>query len=146
MSSPRLVPFEAHHLRGLVNRDTHHEDPYSLTLEKIKGGPAFTALDGDLVVGCAGLVLPWPGMGIGWMVLSDHIERYALWMTRIVRRFLHDARLIYGLHRLEAMVLADNVRNQRWIEMLGFTREQHGVARQYTSDRADGLRYEWIGD
>ena len=145
MSSPRLVPFEAWHLQGLLNRDTHQEDLPSLTMEKIRGGPAFTGMVDGIVLGCAGLVITWPGMAIGWMVLSEQIGRHAIWMTRTVRRVLRDARRIYHLHRIEAVVLDGNVRNQRWIEMLGFSQEQQGIARHYTVDQGNVVRYEWIG-
>ena len=144
MPRPQIVPFRAEHLCGLTNRDTVRQDHISLALEKELGGPAFTGLIGETILGCAGLVIPWPGVGIGWMVLSEGIGSHRLWMTRMVKRFLYDATWIYRLHRIEAVVLADNLRNQQWIESLGFSRE-NGAARRYTSDGADVIRYERLG-
>lgn len=144
MPTPTLIPFLASHLQGLVNRDTAFRDPWSLAVEKAQGGPAFTGVLGDTILGCAGVVLPWPGVGLVWMVLGEQIEEHGLWMTRTVKHFLADVRRCHDLHRLEAVVFESNARNQRWIEALGFTRE-NGVARQYSSDRQHIIRYELVG-
>lgn len=143
MSDPLLVPFRAEHLTRLVNRDSSQREPWTLAIEKQTGGPAVTALDGDMILGCAGLLLPWPGIAIAWMVLSEQIGEHGVWMTKMVKRFLDDMIRCYALHRIEAVVLADNERNRRWIERLGFTRE-NGCARAYTQDRRNAIRYEWV--
>jgi len=140
MPNPVLVPFRAEHLLGLVNRDTQRLDT-SLLVEKTQGGPAFTGLLGEIVLVCAGAVIPWPGVGFVWMVVNEAIHSHERWMTRMVKRILHDVIHCYGLHRIEAVVLADNARNQRWIERLGFSRE-NGAATHYTSDRKDIIRYQ----
>lgn len=144
MSSPRLVPFEAHHLRGLLNRDSSYQDSEAQARIKATFGIAWTALHEERILGCAGIVLQWPGMASAWMVVSEDIGRYAVWLTRTVKRFLRDAIRAYKLHRIEAVVIVGNVRNQRWIERLGFTSEG-GCARRYTPDGQDVIRYEWIG-
>lgn len=143
MSNPILIPFHVEHLRSLVNRDTGQADPWTLAAEKASGGPAVTALLDGRVLGCAGIVLPWPGIGLCWMVLSDAIGPHGIWMTKMVRSFLDDMIRVYTLHRLEAVVLVENERNRRWIERLGFTQE-NGGARAYTTDRRDIIRYEWV--
>jgi len=145
MNPPKLIPFRAIHLQGLVNRDTAHQEPWTLAVEKQQSGPAFTGVLGDTILGCAGVVIPWPGVGLAWMVLSEQIGDHAIWMTRMVKHFLNDIRRGYALHRLEAVVLLENERNQRWIEALGFTRE-NGKAREYTSAREHVIRYELVGE
>lgn len=142
MPNPVLVPFQAEHLRYLINRDTGICDPWAMALQKMSG-PALTAIDDGVVIGCAGIVVAWPGVGMAWMVLDAHIDQHGAWMTKMVRRFLNDAINYYRLHRIEAVVFADNSRNQRWIERLGFTRE-NGSARAYTQDQRDMIRYEWV--
>ena len=102
-----------------------------------------TGMLGETILGCAGLILPWPGMGLAWMIISEEAGKHGFWMTKMVRYFLDDIIRCYGLHRIEAAVLVDNERNQRWIERLGFTRE-NGRARAYTQDRRDAIRYEWV--
>jgi len=143
MPHPTLIPFKAEHLSLVVNRDTTEQEPWALAQIKQDSGPALTGLYGEIILGCAGLILPWPGMGVAWMVLSEQIGGHGLWMTRMVRRFLDDASRNFHLHRVEALALADNTRNQHWIERLGFTRE-NGKARQYTPGRQDMIRYERV--
>ena len=141
--SPTLVPFEAKHVTMMQNRDNAVDEPWSLALEKQLAGPAFTAIVGGQVLGCAGLILPWPGIGLAWMELSDHADHYRLWLTKVTRRVLSDVVRVYRLHRVEVVVLADSPRNQRWIEALGFTQE-NGRARAYSTDRRDVIRYERV--
>lgn len=144
MPDPVLVPFRADHLLTVTNRDTARQESLKMMIEKEQNGPAFTGVLGETILGCAGIVIPWSGVGFAWMVLSENIGAHSFWMTRMVKRFLHDMVRCYSLHRLEAIVLAENERNQRWIERLGFSRE-NGAARHYTSDRKDIIRYERIG-
>jgi len=144
MPKPRLVPFEAIHLRMVVNRDMIEQDPWLLAVEKQHGGPAVTAFVGNTPIGCAGVVLPWSGVGLVWMTLSESVGRHGVWMTKTTRRFLADVIRIYALHRIEAVVMAGNIRNQQWIEHLGFRPEEQGRARKYTSDKRDMIRYERI--
>jgi RimJ/RimL family protein N-acetyltransferase len=143
MIRPTLIPFKAEHLLAFQDRDLWARDRWRLAFEKERGGPAFTVMVGDTIIACAGIVLPWPGLGLVWMALSDDIGSHRVWLTRRVRRMMHDAIRSLCLHRLEATVLADNARNQRWIEALGFSRE-NGKARAYTTDRKDMLRYELV--
>ncbi len=126
-----------------INRDNPVFEGLRFAIGKEQGGPAYTAMIDGKVLGCAGVVIPWPGMGIAWVTFDKSIERYGLWATRTIRRMFND--IIKGLHlyRVEAVVLTDNIRNQRWIEMLGFTKE-NGTARAYTPDGRDVLRYELI--
>ncbi len=126
-----------------VNRDAPFREDWRLAMEKEQNGPAFTAIIDDKVIGCAGIVIPWPGMGIAWVVLDKAIEHHGVWMTRVIKHVIRDAMSGLGLYRLEAVVLTDSVRNQRWIELLGFTRE-NGMAKNYMPDGHNVYRYELI--
>lgn len=140
-TKPKLIPFRPEHLVSTINRDSGQRESVSLGSEQAQHGLAFTGVLGDRILGCAGIVMPWPGIGMAWMVLSEDIGGHSVWMTRMVKGFMRDVVRCYNLHRIEAVVLSDNVRNQRWIERLGFSRE-NGAARQYTPDRKDMIRYE----
>ena len=140
---PILIPFEAKHVMMMQNRENVMDEPWSLALEKQLAGPAFTAICDGQVLGCAGLILPWPGIGLAWMELSEQADQYRLWLTKVTRRVLTDLMRAHRLHRVEVVVLADSPRNQRWIEALGFTRE-NGRARAYSTDRRDVIRYERV--
>lgn len=144
---PKLIPFKAEHLMAFVNRDTWTQSDWRGVLEKERN-PSFTAVADDLfqtVIGCAGVIIIWPGVGIAWMNLSKEIESHGIWMTRTVKHILRDITRSFNLHRIEAVVLADNERNTKWIRLLGFTRE-NGTARKYTQDKMDSVRYELVED
>lgn len=143
MSAPELIPFRAEHMMMFVDRAQSREQLW-IAVQKERRGPAYTAVVNGIILGCAGVVIVWPGVGAAWSVYSEDIGKYGIWMTRTTRRILEDICRIYKLHRLETMVIGvDNKRNKRWVELLGFTPE-NGVATAYTSDRKDATRYERI--
>lgn len=143
MTEPRLIPFQAEHLLAFQNRDTSVREELILGIKKERGGPAFTAVAGEFILGCGGVLLVWPGVGSAWMNLSEAVFLYRIWLTRTVKRALEDIMRAHNLHRLEAAVLANSERNRKWIESLGF-RPEGGVARAYTQDRQDAVRYEMV--
>jgi len=137
--TPRLIPFKAEHLLDFVDRDLVMLCDIELGVARERGGPAFTGMIDDTVLGCAGVTLLWPGVGIAWMVLSKEIDHFGIWMTKMVRAALSDVMRSCNLRRVEAVVLADDARNLRWIRTLGFARE-NGLARAYTQDKRDVVR------
>jgi len=143
LANLRLAPFRAEHLVGFIHRDADYEESIRSAVDKERRGPAFTAFCDDRIIGCAGVILTWPGMGIAWAVFSHDIELYPIWVTRMVRHALHDIIRAFKLHRIELVVLADSKRNGAWARALGFNRE-NGRARSYTSARKDVIRYEWV--
>ena len=128
-------------IRAVLNRDGTTIDT-DRTILQMHSGPSFAAEVEGVVIGCAGVVIPWPGVGVCWMMLAKEADRYALWLTRTTRRILADLCRAFALHRLEAMSLKDSDRNQRWFRALGFTIEQQGTARAYFSDKRSIVRFE----
>jgi len=143
MTRPRLVPFKAEHMLEFVNRDTLALAEWKFAIEKERGGPAFTAIIDDVILGCAGVMLVWPGVGVAWLAASKSMNKHTIWMTRLTRMALTDVMRSFHLHRVEAVVLTSNEHNLRWIELLGFKREKN-VARAYTQDRRSVVRFERI--
>ena len=37
---------------------------------------------GEQIIGAAGVMIPWPGLGIAWVTMSADATRYGLWFTR----------------------------------------------------------------
>lgn len=104
--------------------------------------PAYTGMVDESILGCAGVMLPWRGVGIVWLTMSPVAAiKFKVWMTKTCRRVLADVTRAFDLHRLEAIVLEDNVTNQRWVEAMGFGRE-NGIARNYLPDKRGVIRYE----
>lgn len=141
--TPRLAPFRAEHLMNLVDRDQHPAVTWDYAVELERGGPAYTGLVHEKVIACAGVRVMWPGVGGAWVAVGEDATPYTLWLTKIVKRVLADIIRTQKLHRVEAQVLADNERNLRWMKALGFQREG-GVARAYTSDQRDMVRFELV--
>lgn len=140
--SPQVRPFQVADARQILNRDAPDQDPV-FTMQQADAGPAFTAWVGDRPIGCAGVVMAWPGVGMAWMTVSQEIAAHGLWLTRITRAFLRDIIRANGLHRLEAVVLDDNTRNQQWLSVMGFVWEG-GVAHGYLPDKRAVRRYELV--
>lgn len=131
----RIVPFEPVHLRTLVLQDAQSwmgpmlKADYGESLKR--SGPCFTALDGDEVVACAGVVNMWENRDQAWALLSSNSGRHFVGIYRGIRRFLdmHDAR------RIEATVDSEFMAGHRLMQMLGFERE--GRMRAYLMDGRD---------
>ena len=107
-------------------------------------GVAWTAEIEGRPIGCGGVIPVWSGTAVCWLLFGEEICRYPIWMTRTVRRLVGDLTRVWALTRLEAVVLESSVRNQRWLESLGFTREHNGIARAYLPDHRSMIRYERI--
>jgi hypothetical protein len=141
--TPIIRHFESADVQRILNRDGGQVPPQTI-LEQAACGPAWTAVLDGQPLGCGGLVLPWPGVGIAWMVLSEEIHQHPLWLTRTVKQFLVDMTRIHHLHRVEAVALEESETNQAWLKRLGFTREEHGRATAYLSDQRTMIRYERV--
>jgi hypothetical protein len=140
MVNLKLIPFKAEHLAIFIHRDSDYMESVQNMLDKERRGPAFTAVCDDMIVGCAGVIIQWPGVGVAWAVFSQNIFKYPIWVTRNVRVALRDFIRAYQLHRVEMVVLPQHV---RWAEALGFSRE-NGLARCYTVAQQDVIRYELV--
>jgi len=142
--TPVLVPFKAEHLMSFIPRDSWWQENWKLSLDKENGGPSFTAMVNTNILGCAGVIIPHPGLAMAWMVLNKDIEHYGLWITRTVKLLLRDIKRAYELHRIELIVFEYHERNRRWAEILGFTIENNGIARAYTPEGQNMIRYEMV--
>ena len=140
---PVLRPFHPQDLLEIRNRDGS-ELPPVIFGPHVAGFPAFTAVVEGVPIGCAGVTLPWPGVGHAWMVLSDAVEDHALWMFRMVKGVLRDVQRAYHLHRIETEALEASARNQQWLTGLGFRREANGTATALLPDKRSMVRYEFI--
>jgi hypothetical protein len=139
--TPTVRAFRAEDAEHLLNRDGTQLTRQAF-LRQAASGPSFTACVDEQPIGCAGVILLWPGVGSCWMLVTDELSTHGLWLTRTVKTFLREMIRVHRLHRLEATSV--NGDNGRWLEVLGFTSERDGVARQYLTDRRNVVRYEWV--
>lgn len=142
MTSPVVRLCTEADLRAVINRDGSVIGIDNM-IRQMRSGPSFTAEVDGLVLGCAGLVLPWPGVGMAWMCLAKEAGRYGLWLTRTTRRILRDLIRAHALHRVEVVALEESDRNLAWLRLFGFTQEREGRAACYFTDKRSVVRFEW---
>jgi hypothetical protein len=102
-----------------------------------RSGWAYTGMDGDTPVGCAGVINVWQGRGICWAYLSASLSSHRfLEVHRAVSRFLETC----YVQRLEMTVDCDFEQGHRWAEMLGFEMEAERM-QAYRPDGGDCALY-----
>lgn len=126
---------------AFVNRDTNILQEMRFATTRERTGPAFTAVIDDKIIGCGGVMIMWAGVGHAWVAFSKDIEPYPVWFTRTIRCALSDIIRGCKLHRVEAVVLADQ--GTRWLQSLGF-RVENDIAQAYTEDKRDVVRMEFV--
>jgi hypothetical protein len=141
--TPTVRCFQVADLDAFDNRDGA-QIPREVILGQTVLGPTWTACVDEAPMAIGGIALPWPGIGMAWMIVGVEMVPYRIWFTRTVKQFMLDTILRYDLHRLEAQALDDSLVNQAWLERLGFHVEQHGRAHAYLADHRTIIRYEWV--
>ena len=132
-----LEPFRAEHLRDLTDQVIGDRE-----MDIAMGAqhhPSWTARFNGRIVACAGLVVIGAGQGVAWMRLSAEVRKRPIWFYKITKKILEDQCRVWGLHRIEAKVLASSARDCRWIERMGFVYE--GEARKAMPDKTNAFSY-----
>lgn len=106
-------------------------------------GPAYTLLapTGDLI-SSAGIGLLWPGVGEGWVIMSDLADHYMFSVHAVVKRIMIHLLRELHLHRLQITVPSGSDRARSWAHRLGFAWE--GDMRGYGPDRATYQRFAMV--
>lgn len=100
-----------------------------------------TGMDGDRVLGVAGIELYWEGRGMLWSFLADNVARQFVAMHRIAKKFVQDS----GVRRLEAHVEVGFGQGHRWMKALGFYVETP-CARAYQAGGRDCTIYARVSE
>jgi hypothetical protein len=98
-------------------------------------GMSFSAIDGDEVLACAGVLEFWPGRATAWAILSGRCGSRFRPIHRAVSRFLD---LQSG--RIEATADIGFGPGHRWLQMLGFKVETECM-KAYMPNGADAAMY-----
>ena len=130
-----FVPLKAEHVAQLGPLETIHAGyevtpDLALSLEEL-GGTAAIDDDGN-VVGIAGVLPRWDGVGMAWAWLSRKWRRHARVITDEVSRTLDAA----PYHRIEMGVKIGYDRGEAWAKRLGFYLETP-LARKWGPDGGD---------
>ena len=119
-------------------------------------GPAWTMRIGGDIIGCAGLMFPWPSgpLALAWLLPSPQLPGYPkpaiLSLLTQLRTLIHQ----YQPRRIEFLVAANFSMGQRFAEFLGFRRDgcheppcpTCGLVQAYGPHGEDYVRYIWIAD
>lgn len=132
----RIVPFEPDHLKLLLLQPSQAMMQSTLTNAEyaqslFHAGPAYSAVQGDAVFACGGLIPQWQGRAIAWALISAEAGPHFITITKAVRRALD----LHPFRRVETAVRHDFPQGHRWAAMLGFKPE--GLMRSYTPDGHD---------
>lgn len=144
----RVVRFKAAHLRLLQGRLQGAQLHMSAEIARPESAhmlevqcESFSAFDGELLIGCAGLMPMWPGRAVAWALLSEDAGRYMRQIHRATKGFLQQSQWT----RIEAFVVKDFYAGQKWMHMLGFECETpEGAMRKYTPDGQDCFLYSLV--
>jgi len=119
----RVEAYKAEHLATL---DLQQGQQYIYTYlspelrQALESKWSYSALDGDEVVCCAGLIEFWSNRAVAWAYLSENITpRRFVVIHKMVQRFLDAC----PFDRVEAAVDVYFEPGHRWVEALGFTLE-----------------------
>lgn len=130
----KVIPFKAEHLglikpqekqSGILNQVTPAHGLFIETCEV-----AFTAVDGDEIIACAGIIPLWPGRGHAWAVMSNNIGNRFIRVHRAVKRAIE----LSSFRRIEMCVDSEFLEAVEWAHMLGFVDETPNGMPGYTDD------------
>lgn len=142
-----LVPFKAEHFLALRPRIQPMQQvcAESMTPELAAGletlPHTFTALQGDTVMACCGVLKMWEGRAHLWSYLAFDIGRHLLQATREVKTFLDAA----PYRRYEAEISEGFEASHRWIKLLGFKCETPEGMENFFDTGARGYLYSRMG-
>jgi hypothetical protein len=146
----RIEPFKAEHFFQVQGREApvdesfewvarlYEDRSYYARADGTMGRSAFSAWDGDVILGCAGVVLM---MGIGemWARISQELADKPLWLHRTACKLFalvqHEAKI----WRFETVIPLYAKTSRNWVRRLGF--EYEGTALNYGPNREPYGRY-----
>ena len=102
-------------------------------------GCSFTGFAEDKIIGCAGILPIWDGLGHAWVVMGKDYKKHRIWIHKQVRDMFLKIAVGMKFRRVQANVQCDFYDAVRWIEALGFTPES--ILRQYGPDAKDHYMY-----
>lgn len=104
---------------------------------------SFTAMDGDLVLGCGGVLKQWEGRLMAWALLGTAIgTRRMLWIHNRTRFFLRDQ--LKRCRRIETTVDSEFPEGHRWVRALGFRCETPDGMPGYRPDGGSSHLYAMV--
>lgn len=106
-------------------------------------GPAYTLLKDDVIIGCAGVMKLWKGVGDAWMLATPLVQTHPKLVSKTVKKKLNEIIQDMRFERVQGIVRKDFEAGHRWIKWLGFHEE--GPLDRYFGG-LDFIRYALITD
>jgi hypothetical protein len=127
---------ELQRLEGLFFTGVDDDQHVELVLTNSVG---FTVLEDEKILGCGGMIMQWPGVGLMWLMATKEFRRRPRTLLKISNDILQRIRSKLSIHRFQVYVDPAEPRHVRFVEALGFTFEGRMI--QHTVDRKDHLLY-----
>ena len=130
-----IIPFEPDHLQTLALQDSQAwvmpmlSPEYGAMLKK--AGLCFTAMEGEEIMACAGIMKIWEGRDLAWALISGNSGKHFIKIYRAIKLFIDT----HPTRRIEATVDFNFAEGHRLMRMLGF--EYEGKARAFMPDGRD---------
>lgn len=147
----RMVPIEAWHLAEIDMQEMQSyaaelcKDPRYRVMVAQAGGVTMLIDHGKdkkpTIICCCGIIKIDKGLGVTYAYLSKVFPKYAVRVTRAVKKYLEDA-LAHDFHRIETQADVNFPESNRWNKMLGFKYEY--TKKQATAYRQDVNTYAMI--
>ncbi len=131
MRNYQVRPFETHHYLMLMDdiNSTFGMRDVQIDFEKIAANFANNGnygrsgfCDGELLVS-AGIMCPWPGLGVAWAIISGNGRKHNYFVHKAVLEGLQYFSDRLKLRRIEANVCDDIEIAKLWVLHLGFCEE-----------------------
>ena len=118
-----IVPYKEEHLALLefpIEEQKIKDTAFSLLRVNAKRGPAYTGFKNGKVLGIAGVIILWKGVGEAWTIISPEAKKYKISLHKVIKTNLDRIIKEHNLHRVQTYVKIDWHSSQKWMEMLGF--------------------------
>lgn len=135
----QVEPITEAHLESMRRQIPEALPIVSLLMLNRRPGMEWVGLIGGKIVGCAGIVPIWSGVGEAWLVVGQLIDQEGVAVARGIRRRIDDAMRRNNLHRLQASVPIIPTSAERLVRVLGFKYE--GAMPAYGPNRENYYRY-----
>jgi len=135
----RCVPFEAEHAARIRLQPCQQEGASYASpehYEHLAKTPAFTVLDGDEVLMCAGSIPVWPGRSVCWAMLAESVGHRMIYCVRHALRFMYTQQP----GRYEMDVELEHANGARMAKAMGFELETPRLKSFYPNG-GDGAMY-----
>lgn len=132
----QVVAFKPEHLARIQLQEAQSDMAVIISMQGYgdaiaQAGNAYTLLDGETVIICAGAVEMWADRAMMWALLSKDAGQHMRHVHRAVSGFLAQCKW----RRMEAYADSEFCQGNRWLAMLGFKHE--GKMRAFGPDGRD---------